>query len=93
MKSIAVKKRRASKSRVRIGASQTPKSKIVTLPISSLQIIVAVKKMKKREREAFVEDLLAATSPQYLASIRAAREDYRQGRVLSHEEVFLRVGH
>jgi len=34
------------------------------------------------------EDLLAAMSPEYLASIREAREDYRRGRVLSHENVF-----
>ena len=44
--------------------------------------------MKKREREAFLEDLLAATSPDYLKSIREARADYKAGRVKSHEEVF-----
>jgi len=31
----------------------------------------------------------AATSPEYLASIREARKDYRQGRILSHEKVFI----
>jgi hypothetical protein len=44
--------------------------------------------MKKSGRRAFVEDLLAANSPKYLASIREAREDYRQGRILSHKQVF-----
>jgi PHD/YefM family antitoxin component YafN of YafNO toxin-antitoxin module len=42
----------------------------------------------KREREAFLEDLLAATSPAYLESIREARADYKRGRVKPHEEVF-----
>jgi hypothetical protein len=47
-----------------------------------------VKKMKKRERDAFLEDLWAATSPEYISSIREARADYKAGRVKSHEEVF-----
>jgi len=47
--------------------------------------------MKKSDRLAFLEDLLAATSPEYLASIREAREDYRRGRVFSHEEVFRKI--
>jgi len=51
-------------------------------------IIEAVKKMKKKEREAFLEDLLAATSPEYLTSIQEARADYKAGRVKSHEKVF-----
>jgi len=33
-------------------------------------------------------DLLAATSPEYLASIREARADYRSGKVKTHAEVF-----
>ena len=48
----------------------------------------AVKKMRKREREAFLEDLPAATSPGYLKSIREARDDYKAGRVKTHAEVF-----
>ena len=46
------------------------------------------KKMKKTERDGFLEELLAATSPQYLRSIREARADYKNGRVHSHDEVF-----
>lgn len=64
------------------------KGKDVSLPISSAQIIIAVKRMRKRDREAFLEDLLAATSPKYLARIRAAREDDRRGRVRSHQDIF-----
>lgn len=36
----------------------------------------------------FFEDLLAATSPTYLKSIREAREDYAKNRVFTHHEVF-----
>ncbi len=52
------------------------------------QIIAAVKRMKKADREEFIEDLLAATSPEYLRSVREAREDWRAGRVKDLEEVF-----
>ncbi|MCK4911777.1 MAG: hypothetical protein KAR83_09045 [Thermodesulfovibrionales bacterium] len=56
--------------------------------ISPEEMIEAVKKMKKKEREAFLEDLLAATSPDYLKSIRNARADYKAKRTKSHDEVF-----
>jgi prevent-host-death family protein len=36
----------------------------------------------------FFEDLLAATSPEYLESVKEARSDYKKGRTLSHEDVF-----
>jgi hypothetical protein len=61
---------------------------LITLAISPAQIISAVKNMEKEQQASFVEDLLAATSPEYLASIREAREDYKAGRVYTHEEVF-----
>jgi len=60
----------------------------ISLAISPAQIISAVKKMERERQESFIEDLLAAVSPDYLASIREAREDYRAGRVYSHDEVF-----
>jgi hypothetical protein len=60
----------------------------VKVPISSTEIIDAVKKMKKREREAFIEDLLAMTSPEYLQSIKEARAEYRAGKTKSHKELF-----
>lgn len=88
MNTGTTKKRSAKKTRVASKQTQMNKGKDVSLPISSVQIIIALKRMKKRDREAFLEELLAATSPKYLASIRAAREDYRRGRVLSHQEVF-----
>nr|VFJ62849.1 MAG: hypothetical protein BECKFW1821B_GA0114236_107714 [Candidatus Kentron sp. FW] len=52
------------------------------------RIIAAVKAMDREAQQEFIEDLLAATSPEYLESIREARDDYREGRVHSHEDVF-----
>ncbi|MBN1832699.1 MAG: hypothetical protein JW896_11375 [Deltaproteobacteria bacterium] len=51
-------------------------------------IIAALRKMSQRERDAFLEDLLAATSPEYLESIKEARADYKARRVKTHDEVF-----
>lgn len=34
------------------------------------------------------EDLLAATSNEYLTGIREARADYEAGRISTHDEVF-----
>jgi hypothetical protein len=58
------------------------------IDLKPAEIIRAIKKMKKKERETFLENLLAATSPEYLDSIRKARADYKAGRVKTHEEVF-----
>ena len=58
------------------------------VPISADEIIEAVKRMKKKDREAFIEDLLAITSPDYLQSIRKAREEYKAGKTKSHNEIF-----
>ena len=60
----------------------------VRVPISSDDIIEAVKKMKKHERESFVEDLLAMTSPDYLRRIKVARAEYKANRTKSHKELF-----
>ncbi len=58
------------------------------VPISSEDIIEAVKKMKKYDRESFIEDLLAITSPDYLQSIREARAEYKAGKTKSHKDIF-----
>ncbi len=63
-------------------------STALKMEIDTEKIIAAVKKMKKTDREGFLEDLLAATCPEYLASIREARADYEAGRTRSHDEVF-----
>ncbi len=43
--------------------------------ISPEQIILAIKNMEKEQQEAFIEDLLATVSPEYLESIRSADEE------------------
>lgn len=58
------------------------------MEVNQQEIINAVKRMKKLEREAFLEDLLASTSPEYLESIKQARGQYKAGKVKTHEEVF-----
>lgn len=63
-------------------------STALKMEIDTEKIIAAVKKMKKKDREDFLEDLIAATCPEYLASIREARADYGAGRTRSHDEVF-----
>jgi hypothetical protein len=60
----------------------------VKVPISADDIIEAVKKMKKYDREAFIEDLIAMTSPEYLQSVKEARAEYKAGKTKSHKEIF-----
>jgi hypothetical protein len=60
----------------------------VKLQVKPEEIIEAIKGMEKRKREAFLEDLIAATSPEYLSSIREARADYKGKRVKALKEVF-----
>ncbi|MDI6739633.1 MAG: hypothetical protein QME74_04640 [Candidatus Edwardsbacteria bacterium] len=52
------------------------------------QVAEAVKRLGAKEREKFIEDLLAATNPEYLTSIKEARADHRHGRCKRHQEVF-----
>ncbi len=60
----------------------------IKIEMNRRELIKAIKAMKKKERDAFLEDLLAATSPEYLASIKEARADHKAGRVKTHAEVF-----
>lgn len=61
---------------------------VLKMEIDSQEIIDAVKRMNRKERDDFIEALLAATDPEYLQSIREAREDYQAGRLSTHEDVF-----
>jgi hypothetical protein len=61
---------------------------LIKMEIKPEEIIQAVKKMKRKEREDFLENLIASTSPEYLASIREGRADYKARRVKMHEDVF-----
>ena len=60
----------------------------IKVNLSRQEIIGAVKSMKKKDRDAFLEELLATTSPEYLESIKEARLDYKASRVKTHDEVF-----
>ena len=64
--------------------------KAIRMEVKPDEIIEAVKRMNKRERNAFLEDLIASVSPEYLESIKEARADYKAGRVKAHEKVFNR---
>mgnify|MGYP001617877138 CR=1 FL=1 len=60
----------------------------IALSIEPQQIIAAVKAMSLADREDFLEDLIAATSPRYLESIQGAREDARRGKTKGHDQIF-----
>ena len=60
----------------------------IKMEIKPEVIIAALNKMPKKERDAFLEDLPASTSPEFLKSIKEARDDYRAGRVKTHKEIF-----
>ena len=73
------------------GRREMRKNKILQDP--NLQSIIernlaALNKMPKKERDSFLEDLLASTSPEYLKSIKEARADYKAAKVKTHKEVF-----
>ena len=63
-------------------------STALKMEVNPQEIIEAVKKMKQQDREEFIEDLLAATCPEYLASIREARAEYKAGQTGNHKDVF-----
>jgi hypothetical protein len=58
------------------------------MEVAPQEIIEAVKKMKKEERENFLEDLIAATCPEYLLSIKESRAEYVAGNTANHDDVF-----
>jgi len=60
----------------------------INIKSSLNDIISAIQALDPEEREFFIENLLAATSPEYLDSIKEARRDYQAGHVTSHEELF-----
>ena len=70
-----------------IAEKQTPKVEFKVNP-SLDELIVALRSLDAEDREFFLENLLAALSPEYLRSIEEARQDYKEGRVVSHEDVF-----
>jgi hypothetical protein len=65
-----------------------PMLNAIKVNLSRQEIIGAGKSMNKRDRDDFLEELLATTSPEYLESIKDAQADYKTGRVKTHDEVF-----
>jgi len=72
---------------VQLLEKQIPKIE-VKVGLSLGEIIAALKSLDEEDRELFIENLLAALSPEYLKSIEEARKDYREGRVIPHDEIF-----
>lgn len=52
----------------------------VNLPLNEL--IVALRSLDAEDREFFLENLLAASSPEYLKSIKEARQDYKGAKTV-----------
>lgn len=60
----------------------------VKIGFSVRELISALQKLSDEDREFFIENLLAAISPEYLESIDEARRDYKEGRTVPYEELF-----
>ena len=60
----------------------------VKVGISVKDLIATLQGLSDEDREFFIENLLAATSPEYLRSISQARQDYREGTTIPFQEVF-----
>lgn len=60
--------------------------KISELTVSELNNIITA--AVKEAMEDILEDLVALSSPEFLASIKEAREDYEKGKLKSFKEVF-----
>ena len=60
----------------------------IKVGLSLKELISAIKELDEEDREFLIENLIAMLSSEYQESIREAREDYKAGRVISHEELF-----
>jgi len=60
----------------------------VKIGFSVADLAAALQQLSDEDREFFIENLLAATSPDYLKSIDEARRDYREGKTIPYEKLF-----
>jgi hypothetical protein len=60
----------------------------VKIGFSVADLAAALQQLSDEDREFFIENLLAATSPEYLESIDEARRDYREGKAVPYEKLF-----
>jgi len=73
-----------------MGKTKNPSKAEIRIGLSLEELISAIKELSPEDREFFIENLLAAINPDYLQSIKEAREDYKAGRVTSHDKLFKR---
>jgi hypothetical protein len=59
----------------------------IKVGLSVKDLVAALNRLSAEDRELFIENLLAATSPDYLDSIREAKEDYRTGHFFADDEL------
>jgi hypothetical protein len=59
----------------------------VKIGFSVADLAAALQQLSDEDREFFIENLLAATRPEYLESIDEARRDYREGRTVPYEKL------
>ena len=64
----------------------------VKVGISVKELISAINELDTEDKEFLIENLLAATRPDYIHGVEEARVDYRHGRVLPHDKVFSEEG-
>ena len=55
------------------------------------EIVKALKQLDPKARRDFIEDLQAATSPDYVKTVREARAEYKTGKVFTHKQVFKKI--
>lgn len=60
----------------------------VKIGFSVADLAAALQQLSDEDREFFIENLLAATSPEYLKSIDEARRDYKKGKTIPYEKLF-----
>jgi len=60
----------------------------IKVKFSLNDVISAIRELGPEDREHFIENLLAATSPEYLGSVREARREYKAGKTSTHQQVF-----
>ena len=60
----------------------------VKIGFSVADLIAALQQLSDEDREFFIENLLAATSPEYLESIDEGRRGYKEGKTIPYEKVF-----
>lgn len=60
----------------------------VKVGFSVADLAAALQQLSDEDREFFIENLLAATSPEYLESVDEARRNYREGKTIPYEKLF-----